>query len=104
MFRCPVDEKTSIFTKMDNKTEWQTEAYRYLSTSSNAIYVECIVRICLDTDQSAECSHCSSRKRREADDDDDTSTGETTNIKSSTFYIVEGMRIFSQIRIFITLE
>ena len=75
---------------MNNKTEWQTEAYRYLSTSSNAVYIECIVRICLATDGTAECSHCSSRKRREADAGETSLTGETAFIKSPIFYI-EGM-------------
>ena len=72
---------------MDNKTEWQTEAYRYVSGVGDAIHVECIVRICLDTDQSAECSHCSSRKRRAADDGD--VTGETALIQSPIFYIAD---------------
>ena len=87
--RCPVDEKTSIFTKKDKKTEWKTEAYRYLFVSSDAVYVECIVRICLATDQSVECSQCSSRKRRESKDDGKSLTGETAFIKSPIFYIAD---------------
>lgn len=77
-----------IYKSMNNETGWQTEAYRYLSPSSDAIYVECLIRICLETDRSGECSHCSSKQRREADDGNPSSEG-MAYIKSPVFYIVE---------------
>ena len=79
-----------IYKSMNNVTEWQTEAYQYLSSSSDAVYVECIVRICLlDTDKSAECSHCSSRKRRDGDGESSDPSSEMAFIKSPVFFIIE---------------
>lgn len=86
--RCIDDSGSRSLTSTDKLTSWETEAFRYLSDSNSAIYVECLVRVCLDTDSTAECTFCpSKRKRRDVNSAE--SSGEMALIKSPIFYIVE---------------
>ena len=74
----PPADKVSVF---------KTEAFRYFG-SSNSVYAQCLVRVCLDTQQSDECKLCgSARKRRNAEDESD--GGEMIMVKSPVFYIID---------------
>merc|ERR1712048_435160 len=90
--RCADDVGSRILHQSDKKFSWQTEAFRYLGASTSQIYAECLVRICVDTDTTAECTHCTSiRKRRAIEDDsvEQTSPGEMVVLRSPKFYILD---------------
>jgi len=90
--RCPVDVGTSLITAVRTQTSWKTEAFRYLGKSDSAVYVECLVRVCLHNDPIPlqECQWCSSRKRRDVGSNaQQKSTGEMAVVKSPVFFIVE---------------
>ena len=71
----------------DTTTNWKTEAFRYSSTHS--LYVECIVRICLDSDSSQQCTLCSPSAKRRRRNADEIKTSEIAFIKSGAFVIIE---------------
>ena len=71
----------------DESSVFKTEAFRYFG-SSNKVYVQCLVRVCLDTQQSDECKLCSSkRKRRNAEAE--SNEGQTILVKTPVFYIID---------------
>lgn len=86
--RCSADVGTTKPTSTDKQTNWYTEAYRYLGDANSAVYVECLVRVCLNSDTSDECSFCPARKRRDVDNEE-SSTGQMAIVKSPVFYIIE---------------
>ena len=54
-FRCDLEERTSWVTNpAQSRSTFKTEAFRY-APSGNTIYVKCIIRMCLVTDNSPEC-------------------------------------------------
>lgn len=84
--RCNLEQKTYWTTAPANKASiFKTEAFRF--STQNEVFVECLVRVCLSTDATSECTLCPApaRKRRAVDD----STSETMTIKSPIFYILE---------------
>merc|ERR1712048_1076525 len=90
--RCADDVGSRILHQSDKKFSWQTEAFRYLGASTSQIYAECLVRICVDADNTAECTPCTSiRKRRAIEDDsvEQTSPGEMVVLRSPKFYILD---------------
>jgi len=91
--RCTMESGTSWFSNpTDAESVFKTEAFRYLSASGNKIYTQCLVRVCLDTQTSAECTLCSpglKRKRRSTEEEEEPSVGQMALIKSPVFYIIE---------------
>lgn len=89
--RCDMEQGTSFtIAPTDTDTYFKTEAFRYLNVAGQAVHVECLVRVCLDTDGAAECGLCpfSGRKRREITDEK-TTVGQMAVVKSPVFYIVD---------------
>lgn len=78
------------------RSEFKTEAFRYL-VGGSYVYVKCLVRVCLTSETSEECSLCSTvRKRRDVGSTSimksrsvDDSTGEIALVQSKGFYIIE---------------
>ena len=102
-FRCTLEQKTywEGFS-IAKQTVFKTEAFRYLS-SGNTIFVECLIRVCLDTDSTADCSLCApapsvGRKRRDVaqqiEGNSKEQASQTMTARSPVFYILErGMNI-----------
>merc|ERR1712151_555447 len=69
--RCKMESGTSWVKKpTESESEFKTEAFRYLAASQNKIYAQCLVRVCLDTQGTPECTLCDptlKRKRRSAE-------------------------------------
>ena len=75
------------------KSEFKTEAFRYLA-GGNEVHVECLVRVCLATEESQECTLCSKRKRRDVGSvitsrSASTDAGEVAFVQSNGFYIID---------------
>jgi len=68
-------------------TEWKTEAFRYSST--NLLYVECLVHICLDSDTSAQCTLCNPGSKRRRRSTEILDANEIALVKSGTFIVIE---------------
>ena len=75
----------------DGSSIFKTEAFRYLAAANNKIYAQCLVRVCLDTQSSAECTLCTPglRKRRSTEEEDESTVGQMTVVKSPVFYIID---------------
>jgi len=90
--RCKMEPGTSwVAPPSDAVSVFKTEAFRYLGSSDNNIYAECLVRVCLDTQKSDECKLCGSsdgRRRRNAENE--TNFGQMVLVKTPTFYIIGG--------------
>jgi len=88
--RCDFEVETSQLSASHNETIFNTEAFRYVSSGSS-IYVECRVRVCLDTDVSPQCTLCSnSRRRRDITDGSaEPLESQIVSIKSPIFYIID---------------
>ena len=86
----------------DTVSEFKTEAFQYNLPGSTAVYVECLVRVCLKADSSAECSACAEKRKRRALENEDQferirrassdigseEIGQMAIIKSPVFFII----------------
>lgn len=89
--RCTMEPGTSWVANPTHALSiFKTEAFRYLSDSSGAIYAQCLVRVCLDSESTSECTLCTPglRKRRNTEEEVDT-LGQMALLKSPVFYIVD---------------
>ena len=91
--RCDTEVETTITTATDASTIFNTEAFRFLP-SGNSVYVECLVRVCLDSDPAQECTLCPTsgkRKRRAITDGSNAPLvdSQTATIRSPIFYIID---------------
>jgi len=89
--RCVMEPGTSWFSAPTEKQSiFKTEAFRYLAATNNEIYAQCLVRVCLDTQDSQECTLCpfSGRKRRSTEEESST-VGQMAVVKSPVFYIID---------------
>lgn len=86
--RCEMELGSSwIGSPQMKKSEFKTEAFRFLASGS-AVYVECLVRVCLTTEDTTECTLCGSkRKRRDVASITDKNVGDAF-VKSKGFYII----------------
>ncbi|XP_066932196.1 uncharacterized protein [Clytia hemisphaerica] len=91
--RCTMETGTSwVSNPSDAESVFKTEAFRYLAASDNKIYAQCLVRVCLDTQTSAECTLCTpglKRKRRSTEEEEEPSVGQMAMVKSPVFYIID---------------
>jgi len=94
--RCTMETGTSwVSNPSDAESVFKTEAFRYLAASENKIYAQCLVRVCLDTQTSAECTLCTpglntlKRKRRSTEEEEEPSVGQMAMVKSPVFYIID---------------
>ena len=93
-----MEQKTYWEGRLEAKqTVFKTEAFRFLP-SGNKIFVECLIRVCLDTDSTLDCSLCGSapsvgRKRRDVaqqiEGNSKEQASQTMTVKSPVFYILE---------------
>lgn len=72
----------------DKVSTFKTEAFYFLA-SSNAIYVECLVRVCLSNDTSQECVMCGTRKRRDVESRSKIENSQIVFVKTPVFYIID---------------
>jgi len=88
--RCTYEQETTQLATSDTETTFNTEAFRFVP-SGNSIYVECRVRVCLDSDTSQECTFCSKKRKRRDITDGSTKPLESqiATIKSPIFYIID---------------
>lgn len=64
--RCNFEQGSNwIGTPRSKISQFKTEAFRYL-TGTNAVYVECSVRVCLTNDNSMKCTLCTNARKRRA--------------------------------------
>ena len=96
--RCDFEPGSSwISNPTETESIFKTEAFRYLAASQNKIYAQCLVRVCLDTQVSQECTLCTNakRKRRSTEEDEKTTVGQMALVKSPVFYIIDRRKTFS---------
>uniref|UniRef100_A0A7M5UTH4 ZP domain-containing protein n=1 Tax=Clytia hemisphaerica TaxID=252671 RepID=A0A7M5UTH4_9CNID len=89
---CQTEPGTSWISATEAISTFKTEAFRYLSASENKIFAQCLVRVCLDTQTSAECTLCPptlKRKRRSIEEEEKTSVRQMALVKSPVFYIID---------------
>jgi len=91
--RCDMESGTSwVSNPTDTESVFKTEAFRYLAATQNKIYAQCLVRVCLDTQGSQECTLCApglKRKRRSTEEEEKTTVGQMAMVKSPVFYIID---------------
>ena len=89
--RCTLEPGTSWNTNPSNLLSvFKTEAFQFNFQNSAAVYVECLVRVCLVEDSSNECAFCtlSTRKRRALSVGNLGNEGTLSVVKSPTFYVI----------------
>jgi len=91
--RCPVDAGTSYISQNASLSIFKTEVFKYLGYTNTSVYVECLVRICLESDGTNQCTFCSNatRKRRDINDGigESSTPAQMAVLKSPLFYIIE---------------
>jgi len=90
--RCDMESGTSwVANPSDASSIFKTEAFRYLAAANNKIYAQCLVRVCLDTQSTDECTLCTPglRKRRSTEEEDESTVGQMMVVKSPVFYIID---------------
>jgi len=90
--RCDMEPGTSwVANPSDASSIFKTEAFRYLAAANNKIYAQCLVRVCLDTQSTDECTLCTPglRKRRSTEEEDESTVGQMMVVKSPVFYIID---------------
>jgi len=91
---CQTEPGTSWLTVAHFRSVFKTEAFRYLASDHNKIYVQCIVKVCLTAQTGSGCDLCTvpgARKRRSSDDTTEIEGFEapTMVVKSPAFYVVK---------------
>jgi len=89
--RCSMEEQTSWVGKQQDKLSiFKTEVFRYVNGNSNGVYLECMVQVCLNSDQNGKCSFCQSQGRKRRDTNvDNNDFDKLSMVKSSVFYIID---------------
>jgi len=91
--RCDMEEGTQWVVQPNNTFHiFRTEAFRYLNVMTDAVHLECLVRVCLANSPDADCVSClfSGRKRREVTEEASSSTAGTMSVvRSPIFYIID---------------
>jgi len=91
--RCTMESGTSwVSNPTESVSVFKTEAFRYLASNNMKIYAQCLVRVCLDTQVSDECTLCTpgiTRKRRSTEEEEQTTVGQMAMVKSPVFYIID---------------
>jgi len=88
--RCDMEPGTSwVSNPSDISSVFKTEAFRYLASSHNKIYAQCLVRVCLDTQVSQECTLCGLSRKRRNTGDEQSDEAPTVVVKSPAFYIIK---------------
>ena len=98
-----MEKLTSWVGYNQNKlTQFKTEAFKFIS--SNAIEVECIVKICFTYDYSPSCTFCNEnsgfRARRKVISESSLNYEKVVVVKSSLFYVAKNGK--TDIRLFVT--
>lgn len=93
-----MEQGTSWFGMNTNKLSiFRTEAFQFAS-AGNTVYVECMVRICLLSDASPECSiNCPNRMmyRRDVIGELTVGKSQTATVKSPIFYVIDkGLELY----------
>merc|ERR1712038_2151118 len=75
----------------ETESIFKTEAFRYLAATQNKIYAQCLVRVCLDTQSTQECTLCPAKRKRRSteEEEEETTVGQMAMVKSPVFYIID---------------